>query len=192
MTNPFSTITTAGNGAGRALRIWRGETTQDGEPVFEDSQYDFYAMVPKGEYRLRITGLQEPYQEEIAMQYRKRLQDGTVDPDGPTHKTNTGLEVEIVGGPHAEKRVFFGFITASLSDGGNSGNKANMRYVFDAACPEGGTEMGDMLGQEFSGYLKPSDNGKRMILVYNTCSPVEEAAADADSAPKANPFKKSA
>lgn len=185
MSNPFSSITTAGNAAG-PLHIWRGEVDQNGETVFEESQYDFYAMVPKGEYHLKVTGLQKPYQETIKDQYRKRLPDGSIDPDGPTTKMNTGLECEIVGGPNDEKRVFFGFITASLSDGGNSGNKANMRYVFDAACPDGGSEMGEMLGREFSGYLKPSDNGKRMLLVYNTCDVVKaEPAAPAD-----NPFKK--
>lgn len=182
MSNPFSTITTAGNGAGGALNIWRGETGPDGSLAFEESSYDFYAMVPKGEYRLRVTGLQELYQDEIKPQFRK--------PDGPTHKTATGLELEIVGGPHDEKRVFIGFLTASLSDGGTSGNKANLRYVFDAACPAGGSEVGDMLGQEFTGYLKPADNGKRMLLVYNTCAPVEAEPVAAAAGPADNPFKR--
>lgn len=194
MSNPFAAITTAGNGSGGTLRIWRGEFAPNGENVFEDSQYDYYAMVPRGEYRLRITGLQEPYEEEIAPQYRKE--------NGPITKMNTGLEVEIVDGEYAESRMFFAFITASLSDGGSSGNKANMRYVFDAACPDGGSEMGEMLGQEFSGYVKPSDNGKRMLLVYNTCGaigqdapPIEttgRVSAQKKSLPAENPFKKTA
>lgn len=194
MSNPFANITPGGGGNG-TFNIWRGEFQQDGELVYAEAAFSDYVVPPKGEYRLKVTGLGEPFEDEIPAQYRKRLPSGEIDPNGPATSTKTRLELTIVGGNHDGEKVLISYLTLSLSSGGKSGRPANLYVIFQAACPEGGTDPGDMLGRDFFAYLKPSDSKrddgtpKYAVMSYDTCSPVEDAP---ESTPEENPFKKSA
>lgn len=196
MTNPFANITVGGGSGSSTFNIWRGEKQQDGSLVYEEAAYSDYTVPAKGEYRLKVTGLGEPFEDEIPVQYRRE--------GGPTTSMKTRVEFTIVGGRHDGQKVLISYLTLSLSSGGKSGRPANLFLIFQAACPEGGSDPGDMLGRELYAYLKPSDarrddgTPKYTVMSYDTCSPVEPESGGMTSgteqpeAPEENPFKKSA
>lgn len=186
MTNPFASITPGGGGNG-TFNIWRGEKDANDDLVYEEAAFGDYVVPGKGEHRLKVTGLGEPFEDAIPAQYQRE--------GGPTSSIKTRLELTVVGGKHDGDKVLISYLTLSLSSGGKSGRPANLFLIFQAACPEGGSDPGDMLGREFMAYLKPSDakrddgTPKYAVMSYDTCSPVE--GEDTDDA-EGNPFKKTA
>lgn len=198
MSNPFAQIKVGSSGGGKSsIDVWRGETTQDGELVYETQEFGDYTIPTRGEYRLKVTGLGEPFEDIIPEQYMTSRREKN--PNASNVSMKTAVEFEFVGGKYGGQRVLINYLTLSLSDGGKSGRAANLYRIFAAACPEGGSDPGDMLGRELLAYMQPSDSKrddgtpKYAVMSYDTCAPVEdgEAAEHPEPAvPASNPFQK--
>lgn len=174
--NPFAQTTVDAGAANAVLRIWRGENDAEGAPIYAEASYSDYDIIPRGEYVLTVTGLREPREEPNKF--------AANDPDAPKTRMLTAVEFEVAAGPHKGKRFLIDWLTLNLSSGGGKFSPSNLYRIFSAAVPSGGNAIGDMIGGKLTAYLtqKVGDDGdpKYMRMTFDTCAPVDAAAADED------------
>lgn len=161
------------------FKMYRGEVDAAKQPIYEERSYSDYIVPPKGQYRLKLTGFAEPVEVAISDQYRK--------PDGPTHRKETKLELEIVSERGKGKRWVCSYVTFSLGD------RANLFRIYLAGVLKGNLKEApaqrvydDMIGVEFEAYVNVSDkrddkgNPIRASLAWDTIAPISDGADEYD------------
>lgn len=166
-------------GGGGPFKMFRGELDAAGNPVYTEMTFDDYIVPAAGVYRLKLTGFAEPVDVPIKDEFRK--------PDGPTHKKETKLELEIMSDRGKGKRWVCNYVTFSLGD------RANLFRVYVATVLDGDAKAAtpqrvydDMLGKEFEAYVNVSDKkdekGRpiRAMIAWDTVKTVGAEADDYD------------
>lgn len=169
----------SGNSGDGTFKMFRGETDQDKNPIYETMKYSDYIVPAKGEYQLKLTGFSEPVEEPIPERFRQ--------PNGATTQMKTKLELEITSERGRGRRWVCSYVTFSL------GARSNLFRIYAAAVCGGDASQAPsnrvydhMIGKEFRAYVNVSDKrdeqtGRpiRAMLSWDTIAPVGEAS-DAD------------